>query len=104
MSELIPLQTELRIGLTGPEEIIQNIRMIITTPRGSVPLDRDFGSVWSLVDQPEPRAVAAMTTEILEQVYRYEPRARVTFIGWEQTNPEASDGKLIPLVYAEILE
>jgi uncharacterized protein len=59
------------------EEVIQNVRMILTTRRGTVPLDRNFGLDWAFVDQPPDVSRARMTADIISQVRRYEPRAKV---------------------------
>lgn len=80
------------------EEIAQNVRMILTTPKGSVPLDRDFGLDFKVLDQPTSRAQALLSAEIITQVSRYEPRANVTKVDWENFPDEAGDGHLIPRV------
>ena len=36
------------------EEILQNVRTILATPVGSVPLDRDFGVDMRFIDRPLP--------------------------------------------------
>jgi len=84
------------------EEIAQNVRMILTTPKGSVPLDRDFGLDFDVVDRPTPRARALMGVEIVRQVGRYEPRARVVSVDWREAAEEAMDGRLIPVVRIEV--
>lgn len=33
-------------------EILQNVRTILATRKGSVPLDRDFGLSWQYLDAP----------------------------------------------------
>jgi uncharacterized protein len=99
-----PEPAGVQVGAIGPAAILQSVRTIIATPEGSVPLDRDFGCTWSLIDQPAPRAVALLTGEIITKIRKYEPRARVTFIGWDQTDDEAGDGVLKPIVYVEILQ
>lgn len=63
---------------TEVEEILQNVKMIITTPKGSVPLDRDFGISAGLIDLPIAAAQAKMTAEITAAVKKFEPRALVT--------------------------
>jgi len=90
------------IGPTVVEEVAQNVRMILTTPKGSVPLDRDFGLNFDLVDQPEPRARLLMEVEIIRQVGRYEPRAKVVQVTWRDNAAEAMDGRLSPLVTIEV--
>ena len=91
------------IGPANPaEEVAQNVRMILSTPKGSVPLDRDFGLDFGLVDQPQPRARALMEVEISRQVGRYEPRARVVRVAWPHDAAEAVDGRLSPRVTIEV--
>ena len=43
------------------EEIHQNLRTILTTARGSVPLDRNFGIDMSVIDLPIPLYKAKLT-------------------------------------------
>lgn len=96
------IQTVVIAPAVEAEEIAQNVRLIITTPKGSVPLDRDFGLDFDLVDRPSPRAQVLMEVEIVRQVGRYEPRARVVSVTWEQALTEAMEGRLIPVVRIEI--
>jgi phage baseplate assembly protein W len=80
------------------EEITQNVRMILTTPKGSVPLDRDFGLDYDVVDRPMPVARALTEVDIVRQVGKYEPRARVVQIAWQEAETDAMDGRAIPVV------
>ncbi len=85
------------------EEVLQNVRMILCTPVGSLPLDRDFGLDFSVLDQPLPRARALLSAEIAAKVARYEPRAQVTRVDWDQAQAlEAADGRLAPAVKVRI--
>ena len=77
------------------EEVIQNVRTILTTRRGSVPLDRDFGIDTLIVDQPVNRIHAILTTEIIETVERYEPRAEVVSVDF---TGDGEDGIIVPRV------
>ena len=85
---------------TVVDEVIQNVRTILTTVKYSIPLDRDFGISGTVVDLPINVAKARMTSEIFQAIKRYEPRASVESIGFsgEET------GKLIPSVEVEIYE
>lgn len=81
-------------------EIVQNVKTIISTVVGTVPLDRDFGVDSDLVDLPMPVARARLAAELIEKVERYEKRVkvlRVTFSG-------DGDGHLIPRLEVDILE
>ncbi len=94
----------LKIGATGYDEIAQNIKIIITTRKGTVPLDRAFGLNMDFVDRPLPVAKAMARAAIAEAVHKYEPRVRVTRIDWKETETDAMIGRLAPLVSIKILE
>ncbi len=90
------------VGAREAEEVIQNVRMILTTPKGSVPLDRDFGLSFTVLDQPTPRARALMEAEIVRLVGKYEPRARVLRVAWAREEAEAMEGRTFPKVTIEV--
>ncbi|HID22654.1 MAG TPA: hypothetical protein EYP14_09665 [Planctomycetaceae bacterium] len=95
---------DLVIGAEGVAEIVQNVKTILATPVGSVPLDRDFGTSWMLVDQPTTRVQAELSAEIVEKVERYEPRVRVTEVSFVSLPEEAREGRLIPRVRIALRE
>jgi len=70
--------TDNRISL-APEsevaEILQNVQTIISTVRGSVPLDREFGIDGRIIDMPIHQAQAHLSNDTFQQIKRYEPRA-----------------------------
>ena len=66
-----------RFGLSGMDEIVQNVKVILSTRKGSVPLDRDFGVDWSVVDKPSTVAFQRLKQEIIRAIRRYEPRVVV---------------------------
>lgn len=77
----------IQIGATGLAGLAQEIRMVLATRKGSVPLDRDFGLSWDHVDK---------------QLERYVPRIRVRDISFSSN--DAVEGQLIPRVTVEIRE
>lgn len=83
------------------EEIIQNINTILSTPKGTVPLDRDFGIDWSFVDNPMPEAKMTLRQEIVSALKKYEPRVVVLSISFKQS--DAADGSLIPIINFEVV-
>jgi len=87
--------------LTEIEEIIQNVRTIITTPIYSVPLDRLFGTKQEMLDLPMPVAQARLSAEIVQAVQRFEPRVIVTEVSYSS---EGIDGRLHPIVRFKIKE
>lgn len=88
-------------GATGPQEILQNVRTIITTPRGSVPLDRGFGLELTYLDAPIPVAQARMSGQVNEALKRYEPRVEVVAINY---TADEANGRLYPVVTIRIRE
>lgn len=90
------------IGATGADEIVQNVEIIISTPKGSVPLDRNFGLDYSVVDQPIPIAKALLAAQVVETLLTYEPRVRITEVTFD---PEFElNGVLRPVVQFEPVE
>ena len=85
---------------TEVEEIIQNVRTILTTRRGSVPLDRAFGIDTALIDLPVTAIKGRLTTEIIEAVERFEPRVEVKEVKF---TGDAADGAVYPVVKVVIL-
>ena len=76
------------------DEVAQNVRVIINTPKGTVPLDRDFGLDFTVLDRPMPVAKALMEVDIVDQVGTYEPRARVLEVKWLRDDALAMDGSV----------
>lgn len=83
-------------------EILQNVRTIINTRIGTVPLDRDFGVSWDHVDKPIAVARAAMIEEVIEAVHEYEPRATIRSVNFEETEEDAMEGVTRPRVVVSI--
>ena len=92
----------LEIGAAGNQEIIQNIKIIVTTWKGSVPLDREFGIDASFIDKPLPVAKALARAAIVDAVHRYEPRVEITNIDWRQTQSNVMIGRLAPVLSIRI--
>ena len=83
------------------QSILQNIAVILSTPKGTVPMHRDFGLDMEFLDRPTAQAEVLMIAPVREAVETWEPRAKVkgiTFL-YEKTRPE----RPIPCVEAEIL-
>ncbi len=88
----------IEIGATGVAEIVQNVRMIITTIKGSVPLDRGFGISATFLDSPLPAAMAAFTGEVMAEVQAQEPRCVVESVSFVEDANSAIEGRLYPVV------
>ena len=83
----------------GAEEIIQNIRCLLLTATGTVFFYRDFGISTELIDAPINVVRNRFLREVVRQVAKYEPRAKVRRIRWEG---EPADGILKPILEVSI--
>ena len=81
------------------EEICQNVRTIVTTIKGTVPLDREFGISADILDAPMNQQ-SRLVAEVAEAIEKFEPRARLRRI--EFTGNE--NGELNPTLTLEIKE
>lgn len=74
---------------TELEEILQNVKTIVTTYKYSVPLDREFGINAKLVDMPSVDvAKIKLGSAIIEAVKKYEPRAKVLQVEFSRNTIE----------------
>lgn len=80
--------------------VLQNVAMILSTPKGSVPMYRDFGVRTEAVDRPIHAAKALLRGQIKEAVELYEPRAEVKRVTFRQDRADPS--RLIPTVEIEL--
>jgi phage baseplate assembly protein W len=72
-----PEQTALNLGATGLNEVLQNVRIIVTTRIGTVMLDRKFGLEYNFLDAPQNKAQLMMVQQLCMGLTNFEPR--VTF-------------------------
>jgi phage baseplate assembly protein W len=94
------LDGDIDFGAVGKNEIFQNIKYIILTEFFSVPLDREFGMDYSMVDKPMRVAEAILAQEVAMKITLYEPRAQFREINYEEGWLE---GKLSPSVKVVLL-
>ena len=85
-------------------EILQNVRTILITLIGSVPMSRIFGVDWESIDSPYPVARALMQSAVIEAIESYEPRAQVDSVMFDDTVTDSMDGILSPRVIISIGE
>lgn len=82
------------------QSVLQAIKIILTTTKGTVPMYRDFGVNMDFLDLPTPGAEQRARMEIREAIEEWEPRATVKDITFSRD--ESQSGKLIPTVEVEI--
>lgn len=92
-------KVQLTNKLTRTQEILQNVALILCTPKGSLPLDREFGTDQSYVDKPPGVARTMLVAEVKEAM-ELEPRVELVDLSFDHSE----SGKLTPMVEVKILE
>jgi phage baseplate assembly protein W len=62
---------------TTAEEVVQNVRTLLVTAPGTVPLSRELGTPQDVVDLPQSAAGARLQADVIRAVRTYEPRAEI---------------------------
>ncbi|MDR0546152.1 MAG: GPW/gp25 family protein [Dysgonamonadaceae bacterium] len=88
-------------GATGVLAVIQNVRTILTTRKGTQPMDRDFGISFEFLDSPALLTRAKAEQECFMALRKYEPRAVLKGIRWET---DLQSGKFWPDVLIHVVE
>jgi len=91
---------EVAYGTTGIAEVKQNVRTIILTRKGTVPLDRNFGISFDFLDTPIDTIKAKIEQEIFMALHTYEPRAVFRQVFWDG---DALSGRVSPRVSIEVV-
>lgn len=77
------------------EEVIQNVRMIMSTVIYTVPYDRSFAISGDYLDNPIQLNIALASADVVRAIKAREPRAEVHEIDFEGNG---LDGRLKPIV------
>ncbi|ABO49753.1 GPW/gp25 family protein [Desulforamulus reducens MI-1] len=78
-TKFIPLD----FGASGTKEILQNVRMILATPKFSCPMDRDFAWDPDVLDAPMNIVQGKIAQRLVEAIRKYEPRAEIVDVSFE---------------------
>ena len=81
--------------------VLQNIALVLRTPKGSVPMYREFGLSQTFLDKPMPVAKVMMISALKEAIERWEPRAE--FVGVTFAANASNPGELDPTVEVRII-
>lgn len=79
------------------QDIIECLIVILATPQGTVPWDRDFGIDYSILDLPSAAAKSQIAVEFTRKVQKYEPRVKVKNVTFNVD----SNNNLVPKVVVE---
>lgn len=105
MNYLVSAQDLGKIRLNEPEtvnSVLQNVALILATPKGSSPMYRDFGLDQSFLDKPLPVAKVMLRVAVKEAIEDWEPRAG--FVNMEFSGDTADPASLRPVVQVEVLD
>jgi len=94
------LPNEIVFGTKEVQEVMQNVRTILTTRKGTQPLDRDFGISLDFLDSPVFETRAKAEQECFLALKKYEPRAVFKQIKW---NSDIRNGKFWPEVLIQVV-
>jgi uncharacterized protein len=72
---------------TGVVEILQNVKTILTTPIGTVVLDRAFGIDQSYVDKPITTVKQTLIPAVLTAIHAFEKRVEVGDLVFSGSDP-----------------
>lgn len=75
-------------GARGIEEILQNARNVLTTPKGTVVLHRDFGVEMSFKEASSLPEAQQLFENELEKLWEFEPRIRRWKLDFNSTASE----------------
>jgi len=83
------------------KELMDQLALLLSTPVGTVVLDRDFGIDFSFVDMPLPIAQTMLAAELAEKIEKYIPQLtlREVILTYADT-----DGNLNVKVVVDIVE
>ena len=95
------MPSNITFGATGVLSVFQNVRTILTTRKGTQPLDRDFGITFDFLDSPALLTRAKAEQECFLALKKYEPRAVLKKIRWET---DLQNGKFWPDVLIQVVE
>lgn len=83
------------------EEVIQNIRVLLSSVKYDVPLARGLGLDTEYLHKPQPAAETLLYQAVADALEEYEPRAELQSMDFEL---DAESGVIIPIVEVEINE
>ena len=66
--------------------VAQNIALLFSTKKGTVPCYREFGIPMKFIDKPEPIAKTLIMSEAVEAAEIFEPRAEIRGISFVTIN------------------
>lgn len=88
-------------AVNAKKDVLRCLSVLLGTREGEQALNRDFGLSWDMLDMPIETAKALLENEIVTKVRKYEPRAEVVQITWDD---DAVSGNIKPKVVVRIVK
>lgn len=83
---------DLQIQGEAAADVLERVKTILSTPKGTVCYDRAFGMDMGVVDLPLPVARVRFLAAATEQLRRYEPTVRIKNASFAY--PDAANGQM----------
>ena len=100
----IEVTTPLRLHLQHQSwlgKIAESIRIVLNTPAGSIPSNREFGIDMTYLHLPDNAAKSAFAGAAAEAIERFVPNIRVNQVVFEDGGPPGTLNPLIEVTYYE---
>lgn len=78
------------------KEIDRGLQFLLSTPKGSYPLDRGFGIDYAFLDKPAPVAANMLAAELKDTIPAMDPRVQLDRVEVERDD---MTGTLKPTIY-----
>ena len=89
---------------TGVDEVLQNVAIILTTVRWSVPGRLTWYIDASFLSWPMPVAQTRIAVEVFQAIRRHEPRFHIVGpIRFVQSETDSADGRTFPHVTGRVV-
>ena len=95
------MEEDVDFGATGLAEILQNVRTILMTPKGSQQMDRSFGMDMSYIDMPMNLVINQLISAAMVALTEFEPRVQLVDLAFDTS--DSIDGHLGVAVKINIL-
>lgn len=93
MNALYDVQLEYTGG--GAEALDAQLRLLLSTREGSIPLDREFGLNLDFTDRPAAAVKTLYTAEVTKKTAKFIPSVRVLEVSWTGTGEGKLQAKVV---------
>lgn len=92
--DIFDYQLEYTFSDNWRAKLDRQLALLLSTPEGAMPLDREFGVNMDFLDMPPETAKSLYTAEITKKIHQFIPTVRVREVTWTWKN----NGRFSPKV------